>query len=65
MVFIPLKVDAIASPRANRFVETVFTTPVERSIWLTAKVLVPLTLAGAYKCTDEKPAIQIINKETN
>src|SRR5580693_9312988 len=46
--FIPLAAGAIASPRANRFVESVFTAPVERSNWLTAKVLVLLTLASAY-----------------
>ena len=37
---------AIASPRANRFVESVFTAPVERRDWLVAKVLVLLTLAA-------------------
>src|SRR5450755_2000375 len=46
--FIPLVAGAIASPRANRFVETVFTAPVERRHWLAAKILVLLTLAGAY-----------------
>ncbi len=48
LAFIPLAAGAIASPRANRFVESVFTAPVERSDWLTAKVLVLLTLAAAY-----------------
>src|ERR1019366_3375298 len=46
--FIPLAAGAIASPRANRFVEGVFTAPVERGAWLIAKVLVVLTLAAAY-----------------
>jgi ABC-type transport system involved in multi-copper enzyme maturation permease subunit len=46
--FIPFAAGAIASPRANRFVESVFTAPVERRDWLAAKVLVLCTLAGAY-----------------
>jgi hypothetical protein len=46
--FIPFAAGAIAGPRANRFVESVFTTPVERRDWLIAKVLVLLTLAAAY-----------------
>jgi len=46
--FIPFAAGTIASPRANRFVESVFTAPVERSHWLAAKVLVLLTFAGAY-----------------
>lgn len=48
LAFIPLTAGAIASPRANRFVESVFTAPVERRDWLVAKVLVLLTLAAAY-----------------
>jgi hypothetical protein len=48
LAFIPFAAGAIASPRANRFVESVFTAPVERSTWLIAKVLVLFTLAGAY-----------------
>src|SRR4029077_7448951 len=48
LAFIPFAAGAIASPRANRFIESVFTTPVERRDWLIAKVLVLLTLAGAY-----------------
>ena len=48
LAFIPFAAGAIASPRANRFVESVFTAPVERRTWLTAKVLVLFTLAGAY-----------------
>src|SRR5579862_8652632 len=48
LAFIPFAAAAIASPRANRFVESVFTAPVERRTWLAAKVLVLLTLAGAY-----------------
>src|SRR6202140_3224366 len=46
--FIPLAAGAIASPRANRFVESVFTAPVERRDWLIAKALVLFTLAAAY-----------------
>lgn len=46
--FIPLAAGAIASPRANRFVESIFTSPVERRDWLAAKLLVLVTLAGAY-----------------
>jgi hypothetical protein len=48
LAFIPFTAGAIASPRANRFVESVFTAPVERRDWLMAKVLVLLTLAAAY-----------------
>ena len=48
LAFIPFAAGAIASPRVNRFVESVFTAPVERRDWLTAKVLVLLTLATAY-----------------
>src|SRR5882724_7916783 len=48
LAFIPFTAGAIASPRANRFVESVFTAPVERRDWLFAKVLVLLTLAAAY-----------------
>jgi hypothetical protein len=48
LAFIPFAASAIASPRANRFVESVFTAPVERRDWLIAKVLVLLTLATAY-----------------
>jgi ABC-type transport system involved in multi-copper enzyme maturation permease subunit len=46
--FIPLAAGAIASSRANRFVESVFTAPVERRDWLLAKVLVLLTFGAAY-----------------
>jgi len=46
--FIPLAAVFLASPRANRFVESVFTAPVERRDWLAAKILVLLTLAAAY-----------------
>jgi ABC-type Na+ efflux pump permease subunit len=46
--FIPFATGAIASPRANRFLESVFTAPVERSHWLAAKTLVLLTFAAAY-----------------
>ena len=48
LAFIPLTAVFLASPRANRFVESVFTAPVERSDWLTAKILVLITLAAAY-----------------
>jgi hypothetical protein len=48
LAFIPLAAVAIASPRANRFVESVFTAPVERRHWLTAKILVLVTMAAAY-----------------
>src|SRR5579872_4493785 len=46
--FIPFAACAVASPRANRFVESVFTAPVERRDWLWAKIFVLLTLAAAY-----------------
>src|SRR6202521_3180301 len=48
LTFIPLVAGAIASPRANRFVESVFTAPVERRDWFVAKVLVLLTFEAAY-----------------
>jgi hypothetical protein len=48
LAFIPLAAVFLASPRANRFVESVFTAPVERHDWLTAKILVVMTLAAAY-----------------
>lgn len=48
LAFIPLAAVFLASPRANRFVESVFTAPVERSDWLTAKILVLVTIAAAY-----------------
>ena len=48
LAFIPFTAIAIASPRANRFVESVFTAPVDCGTWLAAKVLVLLTLAAAY-----------------
>jgi hypothetical protein len=48
LAFIPFAAAAIASPRANRFVESVFTTPVTRREWFAAKVLVLFTLAAAY-----------------
>ncbi|WP_158554742.1 ABC transporter permease [Methylovirgula sp. 4M-Z18] len=46
--FLPLAAGVIASPRANRFVESVFTAPVDRRDWFVAKILVILTLACAY-----------------
>jgi hypothetical protein len=48
LAFIPLAAVFLASPRANRFVESVFTAPVERGEWLTAKIFVLATIAGAY-----------------
>jgi ABC-type transport system involved in multi-copper enzyme maturation permease subunit len=48
LVFIPVAAGMIASPRANRFVECVFTAPVNRGDWLAAKFLVLVTLALAY-----------------
>ncbi len=48
LAFIPLAAGVNASPRANRFVESLFTAPVERRDWFRAKVLVLLTLAAAY-----------------
>jgi len=46
--FIPIAAGMIANPRANRFVECVFTAPVNRRDWLAAKCLVLVTLAAAY-----------------
>jgi ABC-type transport system involved in multi-copper enzyme maturation permease subunit len=48
LAFIPMAAGMIASPRANRFVECVFTAPVNRGDWLAAKFLVLVTLAVAY-----------------
>lgn len=48
LAFIPLSAGFIASARASRFVESVFTAPVERGAWLFAKILVLLTLAVGY-----------------
>ena len=48
LAFLPLAAVFLASPRANRFVESVFTAPVERRDWLVAKVLVVVTLAIGY-----------------
>ncbi len=48
LAFVPLAAGAIASPRANRFVESVFTAPVDRRDWLLAKLLVLITFAAAY-----------------
>jgi hypothetical protein len=48
LAFIPLAAVFLASPRANRFVESVFTAPVERRDWLMAKILVLFTIAAAY-----------------
>jgi hypothetical protein len=48
LAFIPFAAGAIAGPRVNRFVESVFKTRVDRRKWFLAKVLVLLTLAAAY-----------------
>jgi hypothetical protein len=48
LAFVPFAAAAIASPRANRFVESVFTAPVERRAWFGAKVLELFTIASAY-----------------
>ena len=48
LAFVPLAAGVMASPRANRFVESLFTAPVERREWFVAKILVLLTLAVAY-----------------
>lgn len=48
LCFVPLAAVSLASPRANRFVESVFTAPVERRDWLLSKVLVLVTIAAAY-----------------
>jgi ABC-type transport system involved in multi-copper enzyme maturation permease subunit len=48
LAFVPVTAGAIASPRANRFVESLFTAPVRRGEWLAAKLLVVLTFAGVY-----------------
>ncbi len=48
LAFIPVAAVALASPRANRFVESIFTAPVTRRDWLIAKILVLLTLGVAY-----------------
>src|SRR6516162_8295442 len=48
LAFVPLAAVFLASPRANRFVESLFTAPVERRDWLAAKILVLVTMAAAY-----------------
>ena len=48
LAFIPFAAGMIASPRVNRFVESVFTAPVARASWFAAKLLVLATLAAAY-----------------
>jgi ABC-type transport system involved in multi-copper enzyme maturation permease subunit len=48
LAFIPVAAGMIAGPRVNRFVECVFTAPVNRRDWLAAKFLVLMTLAIAY-----------------
>jgi hypothetical protein len=46
--FVPVAAGMIAAPRVNRFVESVFTAPVNRRDWLAAKILVLATLGAAY-----------------
>jgi hypothetical protein len=48
LAFMPVAAVALASPRANRFVESIFTAPVGRREWLAAKLLVLVTLGAAY-----------------
>jgi hypothetical protein len=48
LAFMPIAAIALASPRANRFVESIFTAPVGRREWLIAKLLVLVTLGAAY-----------------
>src|SRR6202040_3920469 len=48
LAFVPLTAVFLASPRANRFVESVFTAPVERRDWRTVKILAAVTMAAAY-----------------
>jgi hypothetical protein len=48
LAFIPLAAGLIASARASRFVECVFTAPVNRRDWFVAKVFVLLTLGAGY-----------------
>jgi len=48
ITFLPLAAGSMANSRANRFVESIFTAPVERREWFLAKILVVLTLAAAY-----------------
>src|SRR5215469_11652796 len=48
LAFIPVAAVFLASPRVNRFVERVFTAPVERRDWLAAKILVVATVAVMY-----------------
>jgi len=48
LAFLPIAAGLMASPRTNRFVECIFTAPVNRRDWLAAKFLVLFTLAAAY-----------------
>jgi hypothetical protein len=48
LAFIPMAAAMMAGPRANRFVEQVFTSPVERRDWLAAKLLVLVSLGACY-----------------
>jgi hypothetical protein len=45
LAFIPIAAVMIASPRANRFVESVFTAPVKRGQWLVAIIRNKIALA--------------------
>src|SRR3977135_2060215 len=49
LTFIPFAAGAIAGPRANRFVESVFTAPVARRPWLFAKGLRLPPRAAAFR----------------
>lgn len=48
LTFMPVAAGSVASPRANRFVESIFTAPVDRGAWLVAKTLVLVTFALIY-----------------
>src|ERR1700687_2661774 len=48
LAVVPPSAALLSNPRAKRFVESVFTAPVERRDWLIAKILVVATMAAAY-----------------
>jgi hypothetical protein len=48
LAFIPMAAAMIAGPRANRFVEQVFTSPVQRRDWFASKLLVLVSLGACY-----------------
>ena len=48
LAFMPFAAGAVSSPRANRFVESVFTAPVDRRDWFVAKILVLMTAGALY-----------------